>query len=113
MPAEAQEAEGEEPEGGEEEQRGEGEDGPGGAGGEGLEAGLGGQASARVSVVPRRARAAARAAEGERPRVLLFGGEVGEVVGEFGKVAADVAGSDAGAEEALAEVGEGHWGRGA
>jgi hypothetical protein len=58
-------------------------------------------ASARVSVAPRRVRAVARAAEG-----VLFGGEVGEVIGELGEVAADVAGSDAGAEEALAEFGE-------
>jgi hypothetical protein len=33
---------------------------------------------------------------------LLVGGEVGEVVGELGEVAADVAGSDAGAEKMLA-----------
>ncbi len=57
---------------------------------------------ASVSMLPRRARAAARAAEGERPAGLLFGGEVGEVVGELGEVAADVAGSDAGAEKTLA-----------
>jgi hypothetical protein len=44
---------------------------------------------------------------GREAGALLFGGEIGEVVGELGEVAADVAGSDAGSEKALAKFREG------
>ncbi len=107
VPAEAEEAEGEEPEGGEEEEWAEGEDGPGGSSGEGTEVGLG-EHGVGEGV------GGAEAGEGcgaggcrGKAVGLFFGGEVGEVVRELGEVATDVAGSDAGAEEALAEFREG------
>jgi hypothetical protein len=106
VPAETQKAEGDEPEGGQQERRGEGEDGPGGAGAEGSDAGLGEHGLGEGVGGTETGAGGGRGGGGREATGLLFGGKVGEVVGEFREIEADVAGSDAGAEEALAEFGE-------
>jgi len=102
LPAEPQKAEGEEPEGGEQGERSEGEDGPRGSGGEGLDVGLGEHGSGEVVGGAEAEESGGAGFGGGEAELLLLCGEVGEMVGELGEAAADVAGSDAGAEQALA-----------
>jgi hypothetical protein len=66
--------------------------------------GLGEHGLGERLVVPRRLQGGGAGFGWREAELLLFGGEVVEVVGELGEVAADVTGSDAGAEQVLAEL---------